>query len=152
MATPRCLFEDIFEVLQRNPDGKYFDKVSRYRCKSELYGADLLLDVNTDLYPLDLGERYTVVVTQSLLQDVSKQRDEFDPDLINGQKRSLLDDYEYVMHGKVFKLDRKVEEGTTQAVVKISYGGLLMELVADHNKLTQFEMDSMVYLLMRKTV
>jgi DNA-directed RNA polymerase I, II, and III subunit RPABC3 len=71
-------------------------------------------------------------------------------DLFNGQKKSLLDDYEYVMHGKVYKLDKKVEEGATQAVVYVSYGGLLMQLTADHNKLSQFEIDGMVYLLVRK--
>ena len=53
--------------------------MSRYKCKSELYGADLVLDVNCDLYPLELGARYTVRITQTLLADLSSQKDEFDP-------------------------------------------------------------------------
>ena len=71
-------------------------------------------------------------------------------DLFNGNKGSMLDNYEYVLHGKVYKLDKKIEEGTTQAVVYVSYGGLLMQLTADHNKLNQFEIDGMVYLCVRK--
>ena len=53
--------------------------MSRYRCKSELYGADLLLDVNIDIYPLEVNERYAMVVTSSLLEDQSQQREEYDP-------------------------------------------------------------------------
>ena len=71
-------------------------------------------------------------------------------DLFNGNKASEMDQYEYVMHGKVYKLETRKEEGAVLAVVSVSYGGLLMQLVADHNKLSRFDMDSMVYLLMRK--
>lgn len=53
--------------------------MSRYRLKSELYGADLLLDVNIDLYPLELNERYTMLISQSLVTDQSQARDEYDP-------------------------------------------------------------------------
>jgi hypothetical protein len=53
--------------------------VSRYRCKSELYAADLLLDVNSDIYPLAVSNRYTIRLSMTLLPDVSMQKDEFDP-------------------------------------------------------------------------
>lgn len=90
---------------------------------------------STDLMP----ESLTARLTKWPLQD-----------LFNGNKASLLDEYEYAMHGKVYKLDKKVEDGATQAVVFVSYGGLLMQLTADANKLSQFEIDSMVFLLVRK--
>jgi len=82
MSTP-VLFEDIFECLKRDPDGKKFDKgtyagtcpsmlahlsrswhqphpcncsraVSRYVCKSDLFECDMTLDVNIDVYPLEV--------------------------------------------------------------------------------------------------
>lgn len=53
--------------------------VSRYKCKSDLYGADLVLDVNADVYPLELGGRYTMKLTQTLVADVSAQKEEYDP-------------------------------------------------------------------------
>jgi RNA polymerase Rpb8 len=52
--------------------------VSRYRCVSELYGADLVLDVNSDVYPLELAARYTMRVTQTLVADVAAQKEEYD--------------------------------------------------------------------------
>ena len=87
----RELFNDIFEVLEKDPDGKQFDKgsslltlhactalmdyhfeqkitmyshdlqgnnncaylaVSRFRCHSDLFGMGLMLDINTDIYPV----------------------------------------------------------------------------------------------------
>ncbi|SPQ96984.1 unnamed protein product (mitochondrion) [Plasmodiophora brassicae] len=35
------LFEDVFEVLEVDPDGKKFDKVSRLYCRSENYDMEL---------------------------------------------------------------------------------------------------------------
>ena len=83
----RLLFEDIFEVLDKDPDGKHFDKgaaselqqatgcvqrhalehafavpvtwlrcaVSRFRCRSDLYEMDLLIDINVDIYPMEVS-------------------------------------------------------------------------------------------------
>ncbi|KAK3561817.1 hypothetical protein QTP86_015254 [Hemibagrus guttatus] len=54
------LFEDIFDVKDIDPDGKKFDRVSRLHCESESFKMDLILDVNTQIYPVDLGvEIYT---------------------------------------------------------------------------------------------
>ena len=70
-------FADIFEVLEKDPDGKRFDKgtgngcrpsicqcvlffivlpvaVSRIRAHSDMYEMDLLLDINSDLYPVEV--------------------------------------------------------------------------------------------------
>jgi RNA polymerase Rpb8 len=74
-------------------------------------------------------------------------------DLGTARAPSLLDDYEYVMHGKVYKLDAAVATaGAPRAAVYVSFGGLLMLLHADPQKLSLFQMDSMVYLLMRKAL
>ena len=76
-------------------------------------------------------------------------------------KPSLLDDYEYAMHGRVF---RYTDEGgggggaggggTGGGAVKVtalaSFGGLLMKLSGDPAKLRVLEVDAPVYLLMRK--
>ena len=53
--------------------------VSRYKCKSELYGADVIIDINSDIYPLELGQRYTLRITQTLVADVAAQKEEYDP-------------------------------------------------------------------------
>ena len=71
-------------------------------------------------------------------------------DLYSGVKPSEMDNFEYVMHGKVYKLDKRADEGGMRAVVSVSFGGLLMQLVAEASKLSRFDLDTMVYLLVRK--
>lgn len=81
MSKGGVLFDDIFDIKARDPDGKKFDKgeaaaeqvilqpcwafalmlpfmrrfaVSRYTARSDLYECDLTLDVNIDVYPLEV--------------------------------------------------------------------------------------------------
>lgn len=71
-------------------------------------------------------------------------------------KESMMDDFDYVMHGKVYKLDREKsrdndhQHSSLRTQVYISFGGLLCCLTADQENLQSFELDSMVYLLVRK--
>lgn len=74
------------------------------------------------------------------IQDLHKRR----------PKPSMMDEFEYVMHGKVYKLEKRSGDGGVRAEVSVSFGGLLFQLVADAAKLNAFELDSMVYLLVRK--
>ena len=46
-------YEDLFEVIDRDADGKKFDKVSRFRCRSQ-FEAELQIDVNVDIYNLEV--------------------------------------------------------------------------------------------------
>jgi DNA-directed RNA polymerase I, II, and III subunit RPABC3 len=58
----------------------------------------LLLDVNTDIYPVELGDKLTVALAKSLTDN------EMDDGIFDQSGRaSLADEYEYVMYGKVFK-------------------------------------------------
>eukprot|EP00983_Pelagomonas_calceolata_P012790 409026-Pelagomonas_calceolata.AAC.5 len=116
MANP-TLFEDIFEVLVKDPDGKKFDKggwcsgcasgfmmaawrlchtahldscscmpflracplaVSRYQCRSDLYECDLTLDVNVDVYPLEVNAKYQVALANTLNADGTAGSTNFD--------------------------------------------------------------------------
>ena len=38
-------YEDIFEILDQDADGKRFDRVSRFRCRSA-FESDLQIDIN----------------------------------------------------------------------------------------------------------
>ena len=61
-----------------------------------------------------------------------------------------MDDYELVMHGKIFKIETS-QNIDNQQNLYISFGGLLMLLVGDAKPLEQFKLDMYVYLLIRKT-
>lgn len=55
------LFEDIFNVKDMDPEGKKFDRVSRLHCESESFKMDLILDINSWLYPMELGDKFRLV-------------------------------------------------------------------------------------------
>lgn len=46
-----------------------FIPVSRLFCESESFKMDLILDVNTQLYPVSLGDKFRLQLTTSLRED-----------------------------------------------------------------------------------
>ena len=63
------LFEDIFDVKDIDPEGKKFDRVSRLHCESESFKMDLILDINTWVYPMELGDKFRLVLATTLRED-----------------------------------------------------------------------------------
>ncbi len=47
----------------------FFHVVSRLFCESESFKMDLVLDVNTQLYPVSLGDKFRLLLTTSLKED-----------------------------------------------------------------------------------
>ncbi|PAA79824.1 hypothetical protein BOX15_Mlig022163g8, partial [Macrostomum lignano] len=146
------IFEDIFDV--KNVE-KRFDRVSRLFCESESFKMDLILDVNTMVYPVQLGEKFRLVIASSLREDGLVDDGEFDPLMWQdgsgggGGSRSRADQFEYVMYGKVYRLEGEGSSDSRLAAY-VSYGGLLMRLMGEASNLNSFQMDSHVYLLMKK--
>ncbi|KAL6079750.1 DNA-directed RNA polymerases I, II, and III subunit RPABC3 [Balamuthia mandrillaris] len=139
------LFEDIFEIKNMDPEGKKFDKVSRIEAQSENYEMQLVLDVNSDIYPVEIGEKFTMALASTLSAD-GEQDEEV---IYQSNRPSLADKYEYVMYGKVFKYVED-KNPATKVSVYVSYGGLLMMLNGDPRNLQGVELDARIYLLIRK--
>eukprot|EP00123_Amoebidium_parasiticum_P008193 comp18640_c0_seq1/m.20249 comp18640_c0_seq1/g.20249 ORF comp18640_c0_seq1/g.20249 comp18640_c0_seq1/m.20249 type:complete len:157 (-) comp18640_c0_seq1:15-485(-) len=142
------LLEDIFGVKQLDPDvndvaRKPFPRVTRLWCSSENYEMDLLLDVNTELYPVELGDKFTIALATRLSEEGIADSGEYDPQM----RATLADKFEYVMYGRVYRLD---EEEKDKLAVYVSYGGLLMCLRGDARNLQGIEQDAKLYLLMRR--
>ena len=84
--------------------------VSRINARSENYEMELTLDLNNELYPLDIGEKFSLVLATSLSlttavgNDTSGAQESWREKV--GGVRTLADDYEYVMYGKVYKYDK----------------------------------------------
>lgn len=70
-STPKMsvLFEDIFNVKDMDPEGKKFDRVNRLHCESESFKMDLILDINSWLYPMELGDKFRLVLATTLYED-----------------------------------------------------------------------------------
>lgn len=144
------LFEDIFEVLVVDPDGKRFDKVSRFKCRGDLYEMDLTLDVNNDIYPLEKNAKFSLALASTLNLDNTPLEPSYNAKMQDTSTKTLMDAYEYVMYGKIFKYKDSSKGGHIKVEVYISFGGLLMQLIGDPKKLETLEVDNNVYLLMRK--
>lgn len=68
--------------------------------------VELTLDVNTEIYPLQADDRFTLVLASSLAKDGTigdASKKEAWREHIG--ENSLADDYEYVMYGKVYQYD-----------------------------------------------
>ena len=85
-------------------------------------------------------------MANSLREDGYADQGEWSP-LDSGPSRA--DSFEYVMHGKIYRIEGD-ESGEGRLSAYVSYGGLLMRLQGDANNLHGFEIDQHVYLLMKK--
>lgn len=47
----------------------FYAIVSRLFCESESFKMDLILDVNTQLYPVSLGDKFRLLLTTTLKED-----------------------------------------------------------------------------------
>ncbi|KAM4694791.1 DNA-directed RNA polymerases I, II, and III subunit RPABC3 isoform 2-T3 [Discoglossus pictus] len=115
------LFEDIFDVKDIDPEGRKFDR----------------------------GDKFRLVIASTLYEDGTLDDGEYNP---TDDRPSRADQFEYVMYGKVYRIegDETSTEAATRLSAYVSYGGLLMRLQGDANNLHGFEVDSRIYLLMKK--
>eukprot|EP00794_Sanderia_malayensis_P010983 gene10983-12146_t len=143
------ILEDIFFVKDIDPGGKKFDRVSRLHCESESYKMDMILDVNTQVYPVDLNDKFSVVITTTLKADETPDDGDYNP-IDTGPSKA--DQFEYVMYGKTYRIDAEDPntDYSNRLSAYVSFGGLLMRLQGDANNLHGMEIDQNVYLLMKR--
>ncbi|KAA8527263.1 hypothetical protein F0562_034640 [Nyssa sinensis] len=140
------LFEDIFKVDRLDPDGKKFDKVSRIEARSEQFDMYMQLDVNTDIYPIHVGDKFMMVLAPTLDLDGTPDTGYY----TQGGRKSLADKFEYVMHGKLYRISEEGSGPKVKADMYVSFGGLLMMLKGDPSIAAKFELDQRLFILMRK--
>eukprot|EP00056_Hartaetosiga_gracilis_P018758 m.11764 g.11764 ORF g.11764 m.11764 type:complete len:143 (-) comp7038_c0_seq1:203-631(-) len=140
----QLLFEEMFTVSDIDIDGKQFDRVSRMVCQAVTMDTELVLDVNTQLYPLEVNDRITFCLADTLDYDGAPDSGEYN----QSRDASLADRYEYVMNGIIYN----IEEKDNALSVYASFGGLLMRLKGSKSSLVKdgIELDKSIYLLIRK--
>ncbi|KAJ4827385.1 hypothetical protein Tsubulata_007375 [Turnera subulata] len=178
---------DVFKVELLDPDGKKYDKaysrmnfvfvVSRIEAQSEKLDLYMLLDVNTDIYPIERNDRLLLLLTETLIFDEKADRHlqlwsigvavvvsvvyralkaEVFWDVLpalwepENQGKSKADKFEYVMHGKLYKFDKRGEGDDFE--VYISFGGLQLLLAGKPEFLDGFKLDKNYFLCLRKLV
>ncbi|GAB5354944.1 hypothetical protein AAMO2058_000163100 [Amorphochlora amoebiformis] len=138
------IFEDKFEVIQVDPDGKKFEKVSRIVCHGESYEMELVLDVHFGLFKCKVGEKINFALTSTIDPSGQKEDNTYD----QRERKTLMDGYDYVMHGRVFQIDE--DKKTTDSIIYASFGGLMMSLKGNSRNFTQLEPDMRVYAMAKK--
>ncbi|XP_073279832.1 DNA-directed RNA polymerases II and V subunit 8A-like [Primulina huaijiensis] len=142
----KTLFEDIFQVEALDPDDKIFDKASRIAARSEQFDMLLHLDVNTEIYPMYVGDKFMMVLASTLNLDGTPDSGFYTP----GNRKSLADKFDYVMQGKLYKISEETKEKHVKADIYVSFGGLLMMLKGDPSIAARFELDQRLFILLRK--
>ena len=62
---------------------------------------DLILDVNSQVYPVELGDKFRLVLANTLKEDGTPDDGEFSSEMAP----SRADQFEYVMYGKVYRIE-----------------------------------------------
>ncbi|KAA0044538.1 DNA-directed RNA polymerases II and V subunit 8A-like [Cucumis melo var. makuwa] len=81
--------------------------VTRIEAKSEKFDMFMHLDVNSEIYPLKEGEKFSMALAPTLNLDGTPDTGYF----LQGNRKSLADRYEYVMQGKLFRISESSGHG-----------------------------------------
>ncbi len=146
MSQKNTLFEDNLRITEIDKEGKAFDKVSRVEGITEDSNCKIVLDVNSDVYPVSKENYYTILITKSLNADGTPSANTFSIDMYT-KKNSLMDKYDYVTFGKIFKYS---EEQNGKVSIYASFGGLLLGITGSPSQLSNLVMDDRIYLLLKK--
>lgn len=103
------LFSDTFTISKADP--LKYERVLRLSAESENSEVTLTLDVNSELFPCAQHDRVQLLCSSTLALDGSKDDGRGWRDIGHGEA-SLADDYDYVCHGKVYR----IEEGNNDAM------------------------------------
>ena len=79
--------------------------VSRINAEARVNKLSIELDINSDIYPMEAHSFYKFVLATSVNADGSDTFDimKYENEGSGSGMGSLIDQYEYVMHGKIFK-------------------------------------------------
>jgi DNA-directed RNA polymerase I, II, and III subunit RPABC3 len=113
-AGDSTLFDENFTITTF--DQSKYDRVARIGATSSDSQTVMTLDINTDLYPLSVGESIHMVLASSLALDGSKDDNKGWRDVGragHGGEATLADMFDYVCHGKLYKFEDGDESGQT---------------------------------------
>lgn len=102
MATDTQLFDENFTITTL--DASKYDRVCRIGGTNADSSTVMTLDVNSLLYPCQLGENFRMVIATSLSLDGTKE-DRGWRDVGRSEEATMADMFDYVCHGKIYKFE-----------------------------------------------
>ncbi|KAJ9463745.1 DNA-directed RNA polymerases II and V subunit 8A [Diplonema papillatum] len=145
MSSNPILAEDQFEIKRVDHEA-HFDRVSRMEAVSRTLGLKAIIDINTDIYPVEVSDQLTIALAKTLELDGTLSSDSYDATVLT--RPTLAERYDYVCHGTVYKVQAS-DKGDSVSYY-ISFGGLLMKLIGQIQKVGGIELNQKVYLLIRR--
>ncbi|KAL9049530.1 MAG: hypothetical protein Q9162_007176 [Coniocarpon cinnabarinum] len=144
MSSDSQLYDDTFTVIGIE-SGKY-ERVSRLQTESLSRDTEMSLDINKELFDVEVGNELQVVLASTLNLDGTKDDSKGWKEFTRSGEQSLADMYDYVCRGKIYRFDTETEG---QLRIYVSFGGLLMDIRGPFKKLTSLRVDH-VFLLVKK--
>ena len=161
MSSNNRVFEETLDVQYIDKDLKVFDKVQR--CEGETQDSKyyISMDINSEVYPMKKGASYKLLLAKSIYESKPTPV-HFEYDLFANTKNTLMDNFDYVMSGKVFQfsLDKKKKEDDIDTLsISISFGGLLFQIsrlkkdekTGKPKGFEDINIDDVLYLLIKKS-
>ena len=97
------LFNDTFTINSLN--AQKYDRVSRIAGSSSSGDTAVTLDINTEIYPMSVGENVHLAITSTLSLDGTKDDDTKGWRPPPRGEMTFADQYDYVCHGKVYRFE-----------------------------------------------
>ena len=162
MSTNNRVFEETLVVKYIDKDVKVFDKVQRCEGYTRDTNYYISMDINSEIYPMKVGASYTILLAKSIYDGKPTPKN-FEYELFSNPKNTLMDNYDYVMCGKVFQFSSdKKRDGDDSEVdtlsICISFGGLLFQIsklkrddkTGKPKSFEDINLDETLYLLIKK--
>ena len=162
MSSNNRVFEETLDVQFIDRDLKVFDKVQRIEGETQDSKYYISMDINSEVYPMKKGASYKLLLAKSIYESKSTPA-YFEYDLFANTKNTLMDNFDYVMSGKVFQfsLDKKKndDDNIDTLSISISFGGLLFQIsrlkkdekTGKPKGFEDINIDDVLYLLIKKS-
>lgn len=96
------IYEETFNITSVN--SQKYDRVARIAGTSSSHNTQMTLDINTELYPIGVGENIQLVLASTLSLDGTKDERGW-KDLSRTGESTLADLYDYVCRGKIYRFE-----------------------------------------------
>ena len=162
MSTNNRVFEEVLEIKSIDKDVKIFDKVQRCEGMTRDTNYEISMDINSEIYPMKVGASYTILLVKSIYDSKPTPKN-FEYDLFSNTKNTIIDNFDYVMCGKVFQFssDKKRDGDNSEPdtlSISISFGGLLFQIsrlkrddkTGKPKSFEEINLDETLYLLIKK--
>ena len=122
--------QQAFDNSVKNAVKSKFENVDRLVCRGDQYkNMELLLDINSAIYPVRTGDKLEGLLTLTLNPKVLLKMNRY-----HEYDGTLINDFDYVMHGIIFKIDYLDNEKANARMQFMLLLSLLMKLVAEQRK------------------